>query len=262
MDSLKTRLSLALDLVQDASFMILDFVDKGFAVDSKVDGSFVTKADKETEKMLRDNLQDHFPDDGIIGEEWGNQNTEAEWVWTIDPIDGTSSFVNGVPLYGCMIGLIHNEESVGGVVHLPGLNETVYAGKDMGAHWKKSHTSNFVEAKVNTVESLEEAMFSYSAPEYFEMNNRIDVLELLRKNCSKERIWGDCYGHVLVATGRLDLMVDPYLHPWDHVPLQIILKEAGGVHCDLEGSTSISMTSGFSTSLKLKEELVGLLNKG
>lgn len=240
--------------------MILAFVDAGFAVDSKVDGSFVTKADKETERMLRDELQMHFPDDGIIGEEWGNQNTDAEWVWTIDPIDGTASFVNGVPLYGCMIGLIQNNESVGGVVHFPGLKETVYAGKGMGAHWKKANSNAYVQAKVATAETLSEAMFSYSAPEYFEMSKKTEALECLRKTCSKERMWGDCYGHIIVATGRLDLMVDPYLHPWDLVPLKIILEEAGGVHQGLDGNQSISMTSGVSTSKTLMSELLALLN--
>lgn len=260
MDPLKTRLSLALDLAQDASFMILDFVSSGFSVESKVDKTFVTNADKETEKMLRNELKDHFPDDGVIGEEWGADNEEAEWIWTIDPIDGTSSFVQGVPLYGVMLGLIHKGESVGGVVHFPALNETVYAAKGMGCHWRKSNTTSFVPAKVNSAVTLDKAIFSYSAPEYFEMAKNTNVLETLRKSCFKERMWGDCYGHILVATGRLDLMVDPHLHIWDLVPLKIILEESGGVHQGLDGSSSISMTSGVSASRTLAQELISILN--
>ncbi|MBK26275.1 MAG: histidinol-phosphatase [Halobacteriovorax sp.] len=260
MDPLKTRLSLALDLVGDASFIILDFAEKGFAVETKVDGSFVTKADKETERILRENILDHFPEDGLIGEEWGKQNDEAEWVWTIDPIDGTSSFINGVPLYGCMIGLLNNGKSVGGVVHFPSLNETVYAGLGMGTHHRRSNTSEFIPCKIKTAESLKKSMFSYSAPEYFSISKNDELLELLRNTCSKERMWGDCYGHILVATGRLDLMVDPYLHIWDLAPLKIIMEEAGGVHQGLDGNNSISMTSGVSTSRTLMNELLSLLN--
>ncbi len=250
MDSLKQRLEIATELAQKAGEFTLRYFQAGVEFEKKADATPVTIADRETETFLRAELSKAFPADGIVGEEHGEQAGDSGFVWVIDPIDGTKSFVQGVPLYSVLIGLQDpNGESVLGVVGLPALDEIVYAARGEGCWW------NDERAKVSEVSDLAEACAVYTGPECFEMTGTIDVEREVRKAVRVVRGWGDGFGHILVATGRAEIMLDPILAIWDVAPLPPIIEEAGGVFTDWSGRPSIHGKSGISTNAALARSL-------
>lgn len=258
---LKKRLEWGLVALEKTHAVIMDFYRRDIQVEVKADHSFVTDADRLCEKLLREMLAQQFPQDGIIGEEFQDQNKEGPYTWTIDPIDGTSSFVHRVPLFGTMLGLIHKDEAILGLVHFPALNETIYAARGQGAWWSPSYSKEFQRCWVKPQSvPLPQATFSYSAAEYFKRNNREHLLEALRQNVGFERVWGDCYGHMLVATGRLDIMVDPGLAIWDLVPIKVISEEAGGEFFGIDGSNNLeAKNGGISCHPDHKQKLLDIL---
>lgn len=192
----------------------------------KEDNSPVTEADRQTELWLRNALEQHFPDFGIIGEEFGassgNGNTQSKYTWIIDPIDGTRAFITGVPLYTTLLGLIDTETRMplAGIIYAPVTKELVYAGIGMGAWFNHNPT------KVRTVASLQEATaVSYDWQRVYQRNPQL--LEVLNE-AEIVRSWGDGYGYLLLATGRADIVIDPNMHQWDFLPIYPIIKEAGG----------------------------------
>lgn len=238
----------------------MPYFEKGLKIETKDNGTYVTEADRDAEVFIRAKILENFPDDGIIGEEFPEQNKKGEFTWTIDPIDGTSSFIHQVPLFGTMIGLLdNNENALLGVIHMPALSETIYAQKGKGTFWSPANSKEFIRAQVGNKSKLDECTFSYSAAEYFEMNDELELLDTLRKNIFRERVWGDCYGHILAATGRIDIMVDPGLEIWDLVPIKIITEEAGGEFFGIDKGVGVNCKGGISTNSNLKEQLLKIL---
>jgi len=221
----------------------------------KADNSFVTVADRETERHLRQSIEQVFPDDAILGEEEGEKQGASGRRWIIDPIDGTYSFVHGVPLYGVMIGLEIDGDPVLGVVHLPALNEIIYAASGLGCFW------NGKTARVSSTSSLDQALllatdFSSTADHIFG-----PALEDLRLKANASRTWGDCYGHVLVATGRAEVMLDPIMNIWDCAALLPIIEEAGGTFTDWHGRRTINGGNAISTNAVLFPEVMETIRK-
>jgi len=191
-----------------------------------------------------------FPDHGILGEEYGSENEESPVQWILDPIDGTKSFIHGVPLYTTLVGVLVEDEPVVGVIYVPALGEICEAAKGRGARL------NGEVCKVRTCENISEATFlSTDATTSAEVGFGEEFRELLEKT-RINRTWGDAYGHMLVATGRADLMFDPILNIWDAAPLLPILKEAGGVYCDVTGKQTIQTGNGISCSKNLMPEVL------
>jgi histidinol phosphatase-like enzyme (inositol monophosphatase family) len=232
----KERLDCALALLEKARKIICPlYQSPDLAIERKSDESPVTLADRHTEEMIREGIEKNFPLDGILGEEFGRKKGENEFTWYLDPIDGTETFVCGVPLFGSMIGIEEGHESVVGAVDFPALNETVYAARGQGAWWRTPWRPDLVRAAVSRVSQLSEARFSFTSLDTFVRAAKSTLPFCLQSRVRKDRGWGDCYGHMLVATGRIDLMIDPVTHDWDTVPLKIILEEAGGIFSTLKG---------------------------
>jgi histidinol-phosphatase len=230
-------------------------------VETKKDGSPVTAADREAESLLRARIERSCPDDGILGEEFGEKEGSSGRCWILDPIDGTKSFVRRVPLYGTLVGLEEQGRAILGVVFLPALGELVYAAKGQGAWWIRhvERSDRPLPAKVSDVGRMEDALFCSTSWNGFARAQRIDLRARLQELAAFDRGWGDCYGHILVATGRADLMVDPLLAVWDCAALLPIVEEAGGRFFDLSGRPTHRGGSGLSVNGALADRVRSLL---
>ena len=241
-----------------AGELTLRYYQKSPEVEIKADRSPVTVADHESEKLLRSRIEERFPDHGILGEEFGLARPEAMMRWLLDPIDGTQSFIRGVPLYGVMVGLVEGNDPVLGVVHFPALGETVTAWRGGGCWW--TGRAGRARARVSEVSRIEDAVLLGTDP--LDLNSgakRAGYLRL-RERVKLERGWGDCYGYLLVATGRAEIMMDPQLKEWDAAPLIPILEEAGGRFTDWRGNRTISGGDGFATNGALHKEVLKAIN--
>ncbi|UCC24883.1 MAG: inositol monophosphatase family protein [Gemmatimonadales bacterium] len=230
----------------------------GGVVDSeaKGDGSPVTIADREAEALIRERVTARFPDHGVLGEEFPPTNEGARTRWILDPIDGTRSFMRGVPLYGVLIGVEVEGAPVVGVAHFPALGEMVSAGSGLGCHL------NANPCAVSQVGSLEKALVTTTDVERILSRHEGTGWRRLQQEASFSRTWGDCYGHILVATGRSEVHVDPVLSSWDAGPLLTILEEAGGRFTSLEGKATIHGGSGVSSNGLLHDQVLETLRTG
>lgn len=256
---LSHRLDFARDAAKQASEFILGYYQSPeLAVERKRDRSPVTAADRGAEELIRKLIAEHWPDDGVLGEELGETPGRSGWRWILDPVDGTKSFIHGVPLFGTLIGLELDSQPVLGLCALPALNEVVYGAKGLGAWWQTGQREPR-PARVSDVSDLSEAVFCTTTIQGWSRVGRQAAFERFCQTCSISRGWGDCYGHILVATGRVDLMVDPLLNPWDCAALVPILAEAGGHFVDLNGVSTIHSGHGMSVNGKLKDAALALL---
>ena len=246
----------AIDAARAAGRITLDAFGTALPFETKGDGSPVTDADRRAEDLLRRRIAERCPRDGIIGEEFGVDEGGSGRRWTVDPIDGTASFIHGVPLYGVLVGLLDGEESVLGVIHLPALGETVAAGAGNGCAWWRDGAAP-VAARVRATARLDRALVL--ATDFGRLENPGPTLERLAARAARLRTWGDCYGHALVATGRADAMIDPRMSPWDSVPLLSIVEEAGGRFTTLTGERRPAGGSAVSTNGTLHAAVLDLL---
>lgn len=223
----------------------LKYFKKNLEVISKSDDSPVTIADRETEKILRNEIHKRYPDHGIIGEEFGKTNEDSNIQWILDPIDGTKSFIHGIPFYTTLIGVLIDNEPQLGIIYAPALEELCAAAIGHGA------TLNGVPCKVRDTKELAEATFLVTEINRFNEIGEQELFQELMNKTKLHRTWGDAYGHMMVATGRADLMYDPELNIWDAAALLPILKEAGGVFSDRHGNETIFSEHGYSTTKAL-----------
>ena len=243
-------LDTAVTLLRQAGELTLTyFRSEGLAIDRKGDGTPVTVADRAAERMLREELEARFPDDGILGEEEDEKIGTSGRRWIIDPIDGTKAFTHGVPLYTNLLALEDADGIALGVINVPALAETVYAARGLGCF------CNGVPASVNGHDTIEGAYLTSSGLSPW------DDDELLRAKHAglNLRTWGDGYGYVLVATGRLEAMYDPKAELYDVAPMPIIMSEAGGRFSALNGSSNPDMGSGLATNGLLHDQVLAIL---
>lgn len=200
-------------------------------VESKADGSEVTIADREVEELAREWISRRFPDDAILGEEHGASPGVSGRRWLIDPIDGTRSFVHGVPLWGSMVAVASPDGILAGAISCAATGDLVAAAPGEGCWHNDSRTA------VSSVASLREATMLVTDPRFAGRPDRAARWQALEQEVAVSRSWGDCYGYVLVATGRVELMADNRLSPWDATALVPIIEEAGGVLTDWNGAT-------------------------
>jgi histidinol phosphatase-like enzyme (inositol monophosphatase family) len=260
MSELTSRLEFALSAAAEASELILSFYQRSdLVVESKRDASPVTEADRGAEQLIRRRIAESFPNDAILGEEFGESPGSSGYRWILDPVDGTKSFIHGVPLFGTLIGLEQGTECVAGVCRIPPLNEVVYAAKGQGAWWQiGGHPRR--PARVSAISNMSQATICTTDLDGWHAVNRQDTYEKVLSSSGLSRGWGDCYGHILVATGRAEVMYDPRLNPWDCAALVPILQEAGGHFLDWNGASSIYSGNGFSVNAALKNEVIQLLS--
>lgn len=219
------RLQAALEMAKAAGQLTLEYFHQpDLAVTMKADNSPVTLADQGAERLIRERIHTQFPDDGIYGEEFGKEAGTSGFSWIIDPIDGTKSFIHGVPLYGVLLAVTDPQGPFIGVVHLPALGETVYASRGGGAFWELADGQTR-RAKVRDTTQLHRMSllltsgFEWATPK---------MREAFTQSETMVRTWGDAYAWVLLASGRADGMIDHGIMEYDIAPIRVIIPEAGG----------------------------------
>jgi len=219
------------------------------AVEFKGDGSEVTEADRAAERVLREVIRDRFPDDGILGEEDGEEPSRSGRRWIVDPIDGTRSFASGVPLYSVLVALEVDAQPILGCCHFPALGQTLVAASGAGA-WL-----NGARASVSACEDLADARVVTSGLEYWRdwaPPHGLDGWRRLIGRVRFARTWGDSYGYTMVATGRAELLADPACGSiWDYAPMIPIIAEAGGRFTTIRGGPVRAWTTALASNSRL-----------
>jgi histidinol phosphatase-like enzyme (inositol monophosphatase family) len=233
-----SRLDLAIALGDQARAIAMKHFDPtGIAFDDKSDGSPVTIADRTIEETLRARIEREFPDDGIIGEEFGNRDSRSGYTWVIDPIDGTRAYARGIPIFSTLIAVMQGDRAVVGYASMPVWNECVYAVHRGGCTWIPADGKPR-PARVSTQADLSKALVETVQPHgYLEIND-YPAFERLARAVWRTRGWNDAYAYILCATGRVDAAVDMSLKLWDVAPFQVIMEEAGGLLTDWRGNAS------------------------
>src|SRR6266550_1993553 len=250
---LKQLLDFAVNVARGAGEITLKYFRRAPETFTKSDGSFVTIADREAETYVRRRIAERFPDDAVLGEEEGESNGRSNRRWIVDPIDGTFSFVHGVPFYGVLIGLEVDGEVCVGVINMPALDEIAYAAKDLGCFL------NDRLVRVSSTGTLEQALLlstDFVACDECGFGASVNALQ---RRVKANRTWGDCYGYVLVATGRAEVMLDPVMNLWDCAALLPIIEEAGGTFTDWRGRRSIQGGNAIATNGILFDEVMGTI---
>lgn len=249
-----TILEFARQTAYEAGQITLKYYQQGIHADTKLDGSPVTVADRESEQHIRRSIEQRYPGHAILGEEYGILQGEASGArWIVDPIDGTQSFIRGVPLYSVLLGLEIDGRVEVGVAYFPALDEMVSAATGLGCWW------NGVQTRVSPVASLEQACLSYTDILNFQRYGRAGAFSRLAGQVRYRAGWGDAYGYLLAATGRIEIMLDPIMAVWDCGPFPPIFREAGGFFGDWDGIETITASCGLATSQTLLPEVLRVL---
>ena len=235
-------LKIALKTAELAEENILKFYQNDVGVEWKADKTPVTIADKGTEELARKFWAKETPGFGVIGEEFGIESPDAEYQWVIDPIDGTKSFIHGVPLFGTLIGLYHKNVPIASVIRLPAMKSAVWAVNGGGAFLDGR------EVRASKVSQLNDALVLSGTVNTMEDKGFGEGFTKLRRSARLHRGWGDCYGYYLVAAGRAEIMVDPVVSLWDIAPFPLLMKEAGGKFSTIDGKTELFDANGKPTA--------------
>ncbi len=257
---LESRLELARLAARQAGELTMGYFGRQIAVERKADNSPVTVADREAEQLLRDLISQRFPDDGILGEEHGARAGRSGYRWILDPIDGTKSFIAGVPLFGTLVAVETAGRAVLGVIELPALKERIFAAQDRGA-WSQAGDGPIHRARVSDCPTLADGLYVTSEWSTFRDRGVVAVHQQLESAAWYARTWGDCYGYYLVATGRAVVMVDAILTIWDAAALQPVLAEAGGTFTDWSGRESLDPGQAVATNGKVLPEVLAILQR-
>ena len=233
----------------DAMAMAL-FRATELSVERKADRTLVTEADTSIERMVREELAAAFPDDHVLGEEEGGDVVGAGRQWVLDPIDATANFARGVPIWGTLLALVEEGETVVGIASAPALQERYAAAKGGGA------AMNGEPIHVSDVATIAEAHLSFHEPEVLLGGDLRDATHMLVQECWRPRAFGDFWGHMLVARGAVDAVIEPSLNLWDVAALRVIVTEAGGRITAFDGSEAGHRTSALTTNGVLHEELL------
>jgi histidinol phosphatase-like enzyme (inositol monophosphatase family) len=228
--------------------------EEELGIELKADETIVTRADRGAEELMREMIRVRFPDHGIIGEEYGEERPDAEFVWMLDPVDGTISFASASPLFGTLIALLHNGLPVLGAINQPVLRQLCIGDGE-------TTTLNGKTVRVRETPRLADATLLVTdivdVPKYQDG----PAFDALMQDVKLVRTWGDCYGYLLVATGHADIMCDPAMNPWDIAPLIPIVRGAGGVITDWQGGDGVGAKSLIATtSQALHDEVIRRLN--
>jgi myo-inositol-1(or 4)-monophosphatase len=232
--------SLAIDLARESGAFIRPLFDASregrMAVELKADRTIVTEADRGAEARMREMIHRRFPDHGILGEEFGPEREDADYVWVLDPIDGTISFAAGVPLFGTLIALCHQRQPVLGIIHQPIVGELV-----VGDGERTTWNDRPVHCAMTTC--IDDALVLATGLRSVYRHQNGDAFVDLARRARLFRGWGDCYGYLMLATGRADVMCDPIMNPWDIAALIPVIHGAGGVISDWQGGDPVGAKS-------------------
>jgi len=261
--SLESDLELALELAAIADEITMArYLTQDLIVTTKPDNTPVTDADRATEEALRKHLATKRPTDGLVGEEFGNENKAAERYWVIDPIDGTKNFMRGVPTWATLIGLVErqsdgSEKVIVGAVSAPALSRRWYASSNNGAF---AVLNNGAPRKISVSKVSEISSASIAYSDFQGWNERLAKFQNLISQCTRSRGYGDFWSHMLVAEGAVDIAAEPSLALWDMAALDVIVREAGGTFSNLNGETGPFGGNGISTNTLLHSTVMAALN--
>lgn len=229
------------------------FANHAVAIERKDDETPVTIADRGAEELLRERIRRRYPAHGIVGEEYGNEREDAEFVWVLDPVDGTKAFTTAVPLFGTLIALLHNGSPVLGCINQPILGQMLIGDNERttlnGAPVHVRGTTRFADATLLVTDLLAVAEYQ-NGPAF----------DALARQCRLVRTWGDCYGYFLLATGWADIACDPVMNPWDIAALIPVVRGAGGVITDWQGREPLNAASTLAATPQLHARVVRALN--
>ncbi len=230
------------------------FANPEVEIELKADESPVTQADRTAEKVMRDHITKHYPKHGIIGEEFGEENPDAEFVWVLDPIDGTKSFATGCPLFGTLIALLHEGQPIAGAINQPLLKQFCYGDNRKtllnGRPVQMRYTPHLKDAVLLTTDLGNIYRYQRGYP-----------FEKLLESTALFRTWGDCYGYLLLATGWADIMIDPVMNPWDYMALMPVIRGSGGVITTWEGNDPLGGQSIVAASKYIHGRTIEILNE-
>ena len=249
----RSRYQVAVDAARAAGKLAKGYFDTTFEVEIKADNSPVTVADKAAEKLIREAVTKHFPNDGFLGEEFGDQPGGTGFRWVIDPIDGTKSFIRDIPLWGTLIGLEYKGEQIAGAVYMPCQDQMFHALKGNGAFRDETRI------RVSDVADVSQAFLCYSSVGWFTKNGKERAFLDLAARTARQRGYGDFYGFMLVAQGSFDLMIDHSVHPWDVVGPKAIVEEAGGRFTDWKDNPTAYTPDVLASNGRLHAEAVAAL---
>ena len=233
--------------------IILQHYHNDVEVDYKADETPVTVADRETEKLLRSEIRGQFPEHGIIGEEYGSENPDAEYNWVLDPIDGTKSFVAGVPLFGTLIALLHRNRPLYGAIYFP-IGDDLVTGDGETTLWNQRSVKRW-----HNIPLEKSVVVTTDYKDYGLYRDRSELDRLLQQ-CRISRTWGDCFGYFLLVSGGAQVMVDPILEVWDKMALIPIIKGIGGEITNYEGGDPTEGNSIVATTGGLHDQVISILN--
>ncbi len=243
----------AAEVARLAGEVALRHFQKQVAIEQKADGTPVTLADREAENKARQWIEARFPNDGILGEEFGTVREKASRRWILDPIDGTKTFVRGVPLWGTLVAVAEGERILAGAARFPAVAEEVVAAPGKGCWW------NGVRCRVSEQSSLERATILVTDERFESDPEKLDRWRKLASRAALSRSWGDCYGYLLVATGRAEVMVDDILSAWDAAAFLPIIQEAGGAFTDWRDRATAFGGNAIATNAALSAEVRRIL---
>ncbi len=256
---LEGRLACAVELAKLGGQLTLKyFQTSGVDVERKGDNSPVTIADKEAEELIRHQLSQRFPADAILGEEFGSHAGTSDYQWIVDPIDGTKSFISGVPIYSTLIGIVHHRECLGGVIYIPALDEVVFAAKGTGT-WHSIRGAAPQRCQVSK-RKLADGLFVTTQFDSFAKRGAGEGFSKIEKASYITRTWGDGYGYLLIATGRAEVMVDPIANPWDLAAVQPVVEEAGGRFTSWSGESTVFGGDGVGSNGLVHNDVLNMLD--
>jgi len=249
------RLEVAIAAARAAGAVALSYFRTGLTVERKADHSPVTIADREAEQRAVAVLRDAFPDHGILGEEFGEQGGAGPR-WIIDPIDGTKSFIRGIPFFATLIALEEDGEITTGAVYAPAVDDLLYARKGAGAF------DGHGPLRVSSIDTLRRSMLVFGGPSALRSRGYWSAYERLVDRSGRQRAYGDYFAYTFVARGQAEAMIDVGLKPWDLAALKIIIEEAGGRFTDITGRSTAFGGSAVASNGLVHDEILQLINNG
>ncbi len=251
--ALQDCLAFATETAWQAGQLTLGYFQTGVRPDQKADDSPVTIADRKAEELIRGRIEKTFPGHGLVGEEYGETQGDRPYRWIIDPIDGTRSFVRGVPLYAVLIGYEVKGEVQAGVAYFPALGEMLAAAKGGGCWW------NGRPARVSDTARLRDGVMAHADAASFERHGKGEAWRRFQEVGGYRAGWCDAYAYLLVATGRAEVALDPIMSVWDCAPFGVILPEAGGYFGNWRGEATIHGGEGLATTHHLLPEVLDII---
>jgi histidinol-phosphatase len=250
---LQQYLDVAIAAAKAAGEVILPYFRTAIAIETKADQSPVTAADRAGEQVIVEMLRRHFPEHGVLGEEFGAQAGRGDARWIIDPIDGTQNFIRGIPFFGTLIALEQAGEITVGVVHAPAQGDLLYAARGLGAF------ANGEPLAVSTITELAQAMLLHSSLNLMLRDGYWDGLRRLTQATRRQRGFGDYFAYTFVCRGQAEVMLETDIKPWDVAPLKIIVEEAGGRFSDFTGAPTIYSGNAIVSNGRVHDAVLALL---